>query len=226
MILKLLKIQDRLLTRSQQIKLLINTIPFLGILAFIFGFLFSTSLYPGGSQADINAIGFDWMNNYWCNLMNEKGMNGAPNPARPFSIAAMVILCFSFMIFFIQFAEYFVKARIWEKMIRYGGILSMCFAMLIFTEFHDIMTIISSGFGVFVVLGIIIEIYKSDLQHYKTTGIICLALLALNNYIYYSTHLIEYLPLLQKITFSIVLIWVFGLNLEIRKKISAQTEID
>lgn len=202
-------------------QLIINRIPIIGILCFGILYFYSSTLYPGGSQADINTVGFDWVNNYWCNLMNEKGMNGIINPARPFAIFAMILLCISLIFFFFQFADYLAKNKISKKFIKFGGMLSMIFAILMFSQFHDLMTIISSFFGLFVVIAIIKEIYGSKLQHYKTSGIICLVLLALNNYIYYTSQFIEWLPLIQKITFLIVLIWILALNTELRKTIKS-----
>jgi hypothetical protein len=71
---------------------------------------------------------------------------------------------------------------------------------------------LSGVFGVFVVFGIIREIYKSKLTIFKVSGLFCILLLVLNNSIYYSEFLIEYLPLIQKITFAFVLSWIIGLN--------------
>ena len=193
------------------------SVPLIGIVIFVLLFFYSSTLNPGGSQANLNSEGFDWVNNYWCNLMNEKGMNGQPNPACPYSIFAMTILCLSLMIFFVQFAEVFSKNKLWKWIIKIGGILSMISAIFISTKYHDLMTIISSCFGLFVVIGIIKEIYQSDLSFYKNSGVVCLLLLGLNNFIYYSTHFINWLPLIQKITFLIVLIWIIGLNREIVK---------
>ena len=195
-----------------------NLIPVIGIVIFVGLYIFSSTLYPGGSQANLNSEGFDWINNYWCNLMNEKGMNGQPNPAKPYSIIAMIILCLSLMFFFIQFAQIYSKSKIWKRIIKTSGIISMSFAILIFTKYHDLMTTLSSIFGLFVVIGIIREIYKSKLSIYKITGVICILILGLNNYIYYTQQFIEVLPLLQKITFAIVLLWISGLNFEINKK--------
>lgn len=196
---------------------IINKIPSLGILFFILLFFYSTTLYPGGSQANLNSEGFDWVNNFWCNLMNEKGINGQPNPARPYSIFAMTYLCLSLMIFFIRFSEVFSKNKRWSQIIKIGGILSMVSAIFISTKYHDLMTIISSSFGLFVVIGIIKEIYQSDLSIYKITGVVCLVLLGVNNYIYYSNNFIIWLPLIQKFTFIIVLAWIVGLNYRIEK---------
>ncbi|WP_252736470.1 hypothetical protein [Maribacter dokdonensis] len=199
-------------------KIVLQFLPTIGIIIFVGLYVYSAKLYPGGSQANLNSVGFDWINNYWCNLMNEKGMNGKQNPAKPFAISAMVILCFSLTIFFIQFARKFARNRFWKIIIQIFGVLTMAFAVLIFTEYHDIMTTLSSIFGVFVVIGIIWEVYKSELNVFKTSGIACIFLLVGNNYIYYSGQLIEYLPLIQKITFLFVLIWIIGLNYKLTGK--------
>lgn len=185
-------------------------------MAFVGLYVFAASLYPGGSQANMNSVGFDWFNNYWCNLMNEKAMNGLENPARPIAITAMIILCASLLLFFIQFAKHYVKNRTWKMIIQILGTLSMISAALIFTKLHDIMSTISSIFGVLVVIGIMRTIYKSNLTVFKITGLICILLLGINNLIYYSGSYIVYLPFIQKITFILVLAWIVGLNLKIK----------
>jgi len=193
-------------------------LPTVGILIFIGLYIYAANLYPGGSQLDSNSLGFDWMNNYWCNLMNENGMNGLENPARPFAILALIILCSSLALFFLQFAKYFMEKGIWKSIIQILGTLSMISSVLIFTKYHDIMTTISSILGVLVVVGIIRAIYKSNLTVFKISGMVCIILLGINNLIYYSGNYIEYLPLIQKITFGMVLIWIVGLNLKMKNK--------
>jgi len=150
--------------------------------------------------------------------MNENGMNGIENPARPYAIFAMIVLCSSLALFFFQFVKCFVENRFWKLVIQILGTLSMISAVLIFTKFHDLMTTISSVFGTLVVIGIIRAIYKSELQIFKLSGGICIILLAINNLIYYSEYYIEYLPLIQKITFVLVLAWIIGLNIKMKNK--------
>jgi len=195
--------------------------PIVGVSCFVILYYFSSTLYPGGSQANSNTIGFDWVNNYWCNLMNENAINGAINNARPFSVTALIILCGSLAVFFYQFGKFSIQSYKWKKTIKTCGVLSMFFATLIFTDYHDVMIMISSLFGLFLTIGILKEIYENKRPFYKWTGIICLLLLLLNNVIYYLEVFIEWLPLIQKITFLIVLIWILGLNYELRRKILA-----
>ncbi len=195
-------------------KQVIAAFPTVGIAIFTALYVVSSLLYPGGSQVDLNSEGFDWVNNYWCNLMDEKGMNGEHNPAKPYAMVAMVILCSSLMIFFIKYANMYSKHKKWNRVIKVSGVISMSFAVLIFTQHHDVMITISSVFGLFTIVGIIREVYRGSMIKYQVTGVLCLLLLGLNNYIYYSGNLLLALPLLQKITFAMVLLWVVGLNIK------------
>lgn len=204
---------------SKKLQLRINWIPTVGIISFLGLFIYSATLYPGGSQSNLNTIGYDWMNNYVCNLMSEKSINEEINPARTYAILGMVILCMSLIIFFYQFSKTFVTDKNWASIIFVAGILSMISASFIFTKYHDLMTTISSFFGLFVVVGIIKGVHKSSLTSYKLAGGLCLVLLLVNNIIYYTAYKIDYLPLVQKVTFAIVLIWIVSLNYQIMKRI-------
>lgn len=145
-------------------------------------------------------------------------MNGINNPARPFAISAMIILCASLTAFFFQFATVLEKDKTWQCIIRLFGTLSMLSAALIFTKFHDTLTTVSSVFGVVVVLRMIRTIYNSQLQLFKISGITCIVLLMVNNFIYYSEYYIEHLPFIQKITFALVLAWIVALNVDLFKR--------
>ena len=197
---------------------LIAIIPILGILSFISLYFYSTLVYPGGSQESAVSEGFSWIHNYWCNLLNEKAINGKMNPARPAAILAMIILCLSLMVFFILFALRFSEKMFWKWSIILNSILSMGLSVFIFTEHHDLITSLASLFGFFAMIGIVKEIYNSQMHFYKILGLLCILLLGLNNYIYYTEHLIEILPLLQKLTFLFVLTWIIGLSLKLLQK--------
>ncbi|MDA9774423.1 hypothetical protein N9B82_05650 [Saprospiraceae bacterium] len=190
----------------------------IGILSFICLFLYASSLYPGGSQADLSSVGYDWVNNYWCNLLNEKAMNKQVNPARPYAIFAMATLCVSLISFFINIGRSYSEFKFWSRAIEYGGTLSMITAIFMFTKYHDIITVISSFLGLFAVLGISVIIYKSSFRFYKYTAIFIGFLLFINNFIYYSGSGISYLPLVQKFSMLVVLLWVIGLNQVVIKR--------
>jgi len=197
---------------------LLRLLPTFGILIFMGLYVYSTTLYPGGSQADINSVGYDWRNNFWCNLMSENSMNGLENPARPVALIAMVILCSSMTLFFFQFANYFVKNRNWKMTIKIAGTLAMLSAVFIFTRFHDVMTTILSICGVIGIIGIIRALHKNHMAFFKVSGIICMTLVGVINLFYYDENLIKYLPLIQITGFILILAWTVGLNLKMKKK--------
>ena len=90
----------------------------------------------------------------------------------------------------------------------------MLFAVLIFTEFHDVMTSLSSLFGLLALVGIFKGLYESRLIRFIWAGVFCGVLMGLNNYIYYSNDYLYALPLVQKITFAFVLLWIVFLNIK------------
>ena len=149
--------------------------------------------------------------------MGDEAVNGLPNPARPYAVFAWIVLCISLMVFCIQFARRYCDSSVWKIVIVTSAIMSMSSAILIFTTWHDEMIIVSSFFGLFVIVGMIKEMRKRASDRHRTGGLIGLVLMALNNYIYYSGHYIEVLPLLQKVTFAFVLIWIASLSLELQK---------
>jgi hypothetical protein len=171
----------------------------------------SATFYSGGSQKDKNAIGYDWKNNYLCNLFSENAVNGAPNPARIWAILGLFSLCVSFALFFYNFSTK-ITSKTSANIIKYGGIGAMFFACLVFTPYHDLMTTLSSIFALFAIFYVTVAIFKSKRHVLKVLCGACLAVLYLNNYIYYTHHGLEYLPILQKISFLIVVLMILGID--------------
>src|SRR5579859_7267850 len=84
----------------------------------------AVNTYPGGSQLSATSVGFDWQQNYLCNLFGATAVNGAPNTARGWAISGWAIMCISNAVFFISFSgKIAVKSA--ARMIRYCGILGM-----------------------------------------------------------------------------------------------------
>lgn len=173
--------------------------------------LISTFLYPGGSQLDKNAIGFDWTNNYLCNLFNEKAVNGSENPARTPAICGMILLCVSFTLFFIHFSKKIPK-KLDAQIIQYSGVGAMISAFFLVTSYHDVMTIFASTLGLLSLFYILVYTFKSKLAFLKYLSLLSILILYLNNYIYYTQNGLAWLPILQKISFLTLFIWLIGLE--------------
>lgn len=190
-------------------------LPTVGIGIFVVLYFYAAHLYPGGSQADTQVVGFSWIHNYWCNLLNVEAMNGDFNPARPVAIFGMVVLCSSFGLFFYDFPNYLDVGRLGKRPIQISGIASMLLAVLIFTSLHDSMITLSSILALLPLLALFVGLYGSASFWW---GIGCVVLMGINNYIYYSGQYRVALPLIQKITFALVLLWVVRLNVGFLKE--------
>ena len=197
---------------------ILSYLPTIGILIFIGLYIYATGFYPGGSHANLNSSGFEWQNNHWCNLMAEESVNGLENPARPIAIFALVILCTSMILFFIQFADYFEKNEHWKMTIKVSGTIAMLSAIFIFTTFHDILTTLLSICGIVVIIGMIRALHYNKLTAFKVIGILSIAVISLNNLFYYNETLTQYSPLIQKAGFILILGWTIGLNLKMNSK--------
>lgn len=193
-------------------------LPTIGILVFFTLFYLASLKYPGGSQANLQKSGFDWVNNYWCNLTDYRAMNGQKNSARNISILAMTLLCLSLSFFFVSFSNMFINNTFLRKLTQIFGFISMVFTSFLFTEYHNIFTILSSIFGLVAVIGISYGLAKSSLHLLKYWAVLCIVLLVFNNFIYQTKLSLSILPLLQKITFVSVLLWVVAVNVVISKR--------
>ena len=176
-----------------------------GIFIFILLFTAAASLYPGGSYADKAAKGYSWLNNYWCDLLSEDAKNGLPNTARPVAIAGWFVLCISLSIFWYILPERFLITTTHKKIIRYSGVM-------LFTSFHDEVIYLGGVFGFISLTGIFVALYKSKLYHFFYSGIASAFLIIINYWIVLTGKYIALLPLIQKITFAVILCWIFFIS--------------
>lgn len=182
----------------------------IGIALSLILLVIATSSYPGGSQSDPHSVGYNWTENYLSNLFNPVAVNGAPNLARPWAIAAMAYLCASLALFFWQFSAN-IPQKVPARIIRYAGLGSMASALLIATPLHDLMITVS-GTGVLVaIFYITIFVFRSKLLLLKVLSVCCLLLLYACSYMYYTQSYLELLPVMQKIGVMVLIIWVLGL---------------
>ena len=199
-------------------KIKINFIltPILGTIIFIVLYFIATLYYPGGSQVDKNSIGFSWINNYWCNLLNENAMNGQHNSAKPIAMAAMFTLCLSLSFFWILFPVKIRIGKIAKYIIQISGMLSMLVAFFLFSNInHDLITDLASSLGLIATIGTFIGLYKTKWFGLFAFGLLNILLVGLNNYVYFTKGFIIYLPVIQKISFATFLIWICCIDINI-----------
>ena len=193
-------------------KQMTRLIPTFGILVFIGLYIYAASLYPGGSQANPNALGWDWGKNLWCNLMSENAINGLENPASLIARFAAAVLSTSLAVFYFLCAKFFVRNKTWKIVLKITGVLLMIAAVFIFSRYHDIMTTIISICGLIGISGILRALYLNKMTFFVVFGLVCLLVIGLNNLFYYNEKLNNYLPLVQHLDFALILSWTVWLN--------------
>jgi hypothetical protein len=190
-------------------KYVINYSTQIGIGIFLALYILASLFYPGGSNFDTHAKGFSWLHNYYCDLLSTYAKNEQINIAQPIAIGAMFVLCISLMHFW-----YLIPIRLKTntklgRIIRVSGIVSMLFCMLLFTNMdHDMVTNFGSFFGVVALIATMFVIFKNKRYTLFYFGCFIILLVGINNILYYSIDAIQYLPVIQKITFVAFLVWV------------------
>jgi hypothetical protein len=189
-------------------------LPIAGIIVFVSLYVLAALQYPGGSQANSKSIGFSWMDNYFCNLLNQTAINGRPNQGQPIALVSLIVLALSLALFWWNFPKLLPINKTQTKIIRLSGVSSMIIACLLFTNLnHDLITNTASLFGLIAILNAMWVLFQNKQFSIFVFGLFNLLLVLVNNWLYYDPSLIKYLPLVQKISFASFLIWVCCINL-------------
>lgn len=187
----------------------------IGIILFVVLYLYATTLYDGGTKWDAYRKSWDWIYNYWCDLIWPTTYLEEPNRASKWGIVANLVNCLSFLLFFIAFAFTYTSGHYWPYIIGISGAIAMLCGMIIFSEHHDkvitllLLSIIPATVGVFYGL---IEFQQQTALY---LGYAMLFLLSINIFIFYTKYGERYLPFIQKIGYVFVLSWAFFINLTI-----------
>jgi hypothetical protein len=178
----------------------------------------AAALYPGGSEIDQSARSFSWRHNYWCDLLETHAENGEPNTARTMAIVAMAVLCISVALFWYFATRLFAFKPFFKRLIQFTGIISMSILVFLQADFHDVIINIAGVSGVIALTGTLIGLFKNHSYFLFVLGLVCVFLLFLNNYIYYSKEGLYYLPVIQKISFLLFLLWFSLITIRVFQK--------
>lgn len=178
----------------------------IGILLSVALFSIATLKYPGGSQRDKSSIGYDWKNNYVCNLFDSKAVNGLPSPTRPWADSGMIILGASFALFFYQSSKK-MPTRGTARLIRYAGTGSMLLAVLVVTPLHNAVITIAGTGALVCMFYMSVFLFKSNLLFMKALSVAALLVFYCCTYIYYTRSHLELLPIVQKVWLLFIVAW-------------------
>lgn len=135
-------------------------------------------------------------------------MNGQVNPARPVALAAMFVLGLTLAVFWFLFARIINFPKYARLAIAFSGLASMTASMFLFTGYHDLVINIAVVLGLVALTGTFVGLYRNKWQLLFVMGVFNIILIVVNNILYYSTGLLKYLPVVQKITFLFFLLWI------------------
>jgi hypothetical protein len=189
-------------------------VPILGITLFVVLYVVAALYYPGGSNADRQTEGFDWINNYWCDLLAETAKNGVHNSGRVFALTGTIILFSSIAVFWYYLPPFFHERKRTILLIRYTGTLSMFILIFIFTQFHDSVIGIGSTISAVPMAATLKVLRSHKLKTLYFLGWFCILLILLNFFIYITNWHIVFLPIIQKMTLLMFLIWIVLIDLK------------
>ena len=182
----------------------------IGVVISLILMIVATSIYPGGSMFDGNSVGFDWTKNFISNLFEVKALNGSENPSRLWAYSGMILLPFSYAIFFIHMSK-----KIPEKnagfILKYGGVLNVLCMFLIVTPLHDLMLNVSITLFWTCIVVITVFILKTRLHLFKFLCVVCLLIFYYSLYLW-GTNEWGLLPLMQKVNFINSTVLILGLE--------------
>ncbi|MFX0557891.1 hypothetical protein ACOCEA_13915 [Maribacter sp. CXY002] len=193
--------------------------PLLGIALFLIFYSIAAMLYPGGSWLSPTYEGFSIWNNYLCDLLDDISINGELNRAKYFARISLAVLCAGLMTLWYHLPKLFDHKGINLKIMLLSGYLSLFTILFLAAGTHDIIVRIAGFFGVIAFITCFIELFRVGHFSVLFYGILCLLVFLLNYYIYESGVFIVGLPIIQKITFLMFIVWFMYLNIIIYKKV-------
>jgi hypothetical protein len=181
-----------------------------GVIISLVLMIIATSIYPGGSMFDPYSVGFDWTKNFMSNLFGATALNGAENPSRIWACIGMILLPFTYAIFFIHMSK-----KIPDKnagyILKYASGLNVLCMFLIVTPLHDLMLNISITLFWTCIIITTVFILKTRLHLFKFFCIICLLIFYYSIYLW-ATNNWALLPIIQRVNFINSTLLILGLE--------------
>jgi len=200
-------------------------IPMIGMVIFIVLYIKAAMVYPGGSAIYPDQIGFNFWNNYLCDLLDEYALNGELNESRTYARWALTVLCASLMILWFYLPNLFAKKSLNQHIMWFSGLISLSVVFFMATQNHDQVVRVAGVFGVIAFISCSRELFKADYIRTSVLGIICLIIFLINYFIYETGVYIKVLPSIQKVTFAACLLWFLILANSLHSKIKRNTTL-
>ncbi|HEY8942846.1 MAG TPA: hypothetical protein VIM73_01235 [Polyangiaceae bacterium] len=183
--------------------------------------------YPGGSHFDTFTPGYDFLRNFWCDLLREPAIDGRPNPTAPrYAQVAMWALGVGLVPFFLALADLSGGSARTRKIIRglgLAGIAGMLGVALLpssdYPTLHGLLVTTAGPLGIGAALaGFIAAVRARTLDRLSLhLGLATLSLASLNvlqyaREFYFDVPPSPLLPTVQKFVTLTLLAWMLALG--------------
>jgi hypothetical protein len=180
----------------------LNRLPVIGVLGGGALLGLAATKYPGG---------YHWSRNTISALFARANPSGTENPARSLAVIGVLTMIGGMAVLFHLMSSE-AKSAFHKKTIQIAGIGSMVYAAFTVTPMHDLMVSISLVFFLAMMFAVLHMIYFE--RHFRlfALGIVCLAILLASAAMYYGNVFLEFLPLGQKLSLALTVVWLFAVQ--------------
>lgn len=185
----------------------LKLIPLFGIAIFICFYLYAASIYPGGQKFDHQSVGYDHLNNYWCDLTDQPTYSGQQNPAQPVAIASLVFLALSLLPFYYYMPTLFRPNRPLQLFVRYLGMVAMLLTALMPLA-HDQIISVAGPLGLIAFVVSVFCLFQARLLALAASAVLAVLCAGANFWMWKTGFHLEWMPLVQKCAFLSIFLWI------------------
>jgi hypothetical protein len=182
-------------------------LPLAGMVLFVLFYLIAADRYPGGSWAYPSQEGFSWADNYLCDLLDTRAVNGELNPGRHWARAALGVLCAGLLLLWYQLPGLMNASPLLKTLVRLSSAAAFGTTVFLSAGTHDLTVRLAGVFGLVALLSAVAGLWQNGRRGMSLLGGWCIGIFLLNYAIYESGGFIQALPGIQKITFASFLAW-------------------
>lgn len=184
------------------------------VAAFICLYIVAAYAYPGGTRLDPARVGFSFVDNYWCDLLDAKTYGGRENPARPIAIAALMILCAGLSCLWWWLPASFGAAARRRVVVRSAGTVSAVVTPFIATSAHDEAINVAGLFALVAFVSTMSVVWKGSAPLVRRSAAAALVFAISSYAIWQSGIALRALPLVQKAAFASFLCWIIAIGFD------------
>lgn len=189
-----------------------KNIVLIGIVLSVLCLIAASLRYPGGSPKDSRSVGFQWTENYISDMLDYKAVNGEDNTVRPLAVTGVLLMGLSTGLAFVRFARK-TGVKKYSLVIRYGGLLMIFMTALgAIPAMHDVSVSLNIILNLLVFFYVMVVLLRSPFPVFKALSVVFLASFYGASYMFGTKTGLEYMPLVQKVTHVIQIVWILGLE--------------